>query len=163
MCELDFDDVIRTKEVGKLLKTLRSSLEHVEFLASFRPGHAEGEHVFISLAVSLRRSDALGPCSRVFTNNIDLVQKTNPRSVGLNCGSIDHRDPLRLSTVFSHVISPHLEHVRFQFHIKVVADLDVVDWARIEHMFTQQGFQELTIHVWRLGNRIGSETSFVCA
>ena len=64
--------------------------------------------------------------------------------------------------VFSQITSTHLEHAQLDF--RIVSDLDAVDWARIEHMFTQQrwaNFQKLTIRLSGRFDDISEAIEFV--
>jgi len=88
-----------------------------------------------------------------FADDYNFAHNTNLRYIRLDCGRLDHHHPYPqdwLFAAFSQIISP-LEHVQLEFRIKVVADLDVVDWTRIEREFTQQrwaNLQKLTIQLW---------------
>jgi hypothetical protein len=88
-----------------------------------------------------------------FADDLNLTHNTNLRYICLDCGWLNHSSPYPhdwLFALFSQVISP-LEHVRLEFHIEVIADLDVVDWTRIEREFTQQrwaNLQKFTIQLW---------------
>ena len=155
-------------DVGRILKTLGSRLERVDF-RHLGYGHGlihhrnpECAHLFFFQSSLMEKIILSIPFfggffflkTDVFTHDINLAHNTHLRSISLDCGFVNRglNDPMDwVFTAFSRIISPHLEHVLLQLHIEDVANLDVVDWARIDHITKQQPWaahlQRLTIHL----------------
>jgi hypothetical protein len=155
--KLKFHSMDHPNAVGKLLKTIGSNLEHVDFHDfSSALGHmynnADCEHSLIDITGSFTISNV--SATAILENDIDFAHNNHLRSVELGCGpfSPQHPPPNWLFTIFSQLISPNLEHIRLQFGPRISSTgLDGIDWARMERVFTQPLFSNLKtlkLYVW---------------
>jgi|ERR1700722_7444855 len=76
-------------------------------------------------------------------NDINLAHNTNLRSIELDCGVISLRPPRLLVALMYQIISRNLERLTMHFTLHGVADLDTVDWLRIEDLFTKKQWPNL--------------------
>jgi hypothetical protein len=138
-----------TVAVGRLLRTVGSSLEHLdlgEFDVADKPQVCYGEGSIFTSAHLRLISDFV----QIFTailNNINLAHFVNLRSIGLDCGMIgpDSRPPATvcLFTLLSQIASPHMVDVRLRLGVADAFDLEMVDWHRMDQILTQSQWANL--------------------